>query len=240
MATRTEFIKQLDEISSLIDHFTDKAVADVRAAGLAMQGDKGATDGILAGQKTEESLRSTLESRCFDVMLLQQPLIGEDLRFVTAAFRIVSDLARIDSMTRDIAFLVHELPAKATSKLATNAMAMSNEAAGMVESAVEAFKESSVERAEAVIAADAEVNALYDRSEAALVELMKSGKSSALYLPELLMVAKYFERIADHAKRIADWAVFRKTGQHSSSAGKVTDILLEDEGIPRDTKTREK
>jgi phosphate transport system protein len=235
MATRTEFIRQLEEISNLIDHFTDKAVADVRAAGLAMQGDKGANEGILAGQKTEESLRSTLESRCFDVLLLQQPLIGEDLRFVTAAFRIVSDLSRIDSMTRDIAFLVHELPAKATDKLAGNAMAMSNEVAGMVESAVEAFKESSVERAEAVIASDDAVNDLYDKSEAVLVELMKSGKSSALYLPELLMVAKYFERIGDHAKRIADWAIFRKTGEHSSTAGKVTDILLADEGKSEDT-----
>ena len=67
----------------------------------------------------------------------------------------------------------------------------------------------------AVMEADAAVNALYVEVEEKLVALIRDGKSSAQYLPELLMVAKYFERIGDLAKRIAAWAIFRVTGEHT-------------------------
>ena len=91
---------------------------------------------------------------------------------------------------------------------------MSEQAASMVERAVDAFVERDVELAQQVIEADHKVNSLYAESEEKLVALIRDGKSSAEYLPELLMVAKYFERIGDLAKRVAAWAIFRVTGEH--------------------------
>lgn len=215
MATRTKFTEQLDEVKGFIQRLGEKTVADVRAAGLAAAGDEGAAEGVMDGRKAEDRLRSAIETSCLDIMLLQQPLIGEDLRFVSGSFRMVSDLSHIDGMTRDCVFLIQELPAKVAKKLQKEFTALSEESALMVEKAVAAFCEADVEKAQEVVEADTSVNDLYAEVEEKLVGLIRDGKSSAQYLPELLMVAKYFERIGDLAKRIAAWAVFRVTGEHT-------------------------
>ena len=80
MATRTKFLKQLEDMEALLTRMGEKAAADVRAAGLAAAGDHGAETGILEGRKAAERLRSQLENLCLDTMLMQQPLVGEDLR----------------------------------------------------------------------------------------------------------------------------------------------------------------
>lgn len=213
-ATRSKFTKQLDDIQDYIDRLTEKAAADVRAAGLAATGDHGAAEGVMAGRKTEDRLRNAIEENCLDVMLLQQPLIGEDLRFVSGAFRIVSDLTHIDGMTRDICFLVEEIPAKAAKKISDELKEMAELSASMVEKSGAAFGASDVEAAQEVVEQDMRVNTLYSEVEEKLVALIRDGKSSAQYLPELLMVAKYFERIGDLAKRVGAWAIFRVTGEH--------------------------
>ena len=215
ISTRTKFTDQLNEVEVLIRRFSEKTVADVRAAGLAVTGDKGAAEGVMEGRKAEDRLRSAIENTCLDIMLLQQPLIGVDLRFVSGAFRMVSDLSHIDSMTRDAVFLTEEIPEKASRKIESEIEQMSEGAADMVQKAVDAFCAADVELAQQVMEADAAVNRLYVEAEEKLVALIRDGKSSARYLPELLMVAKYFERMGDLAKRIAAWAVFRVTGEHN-------------------------
>lgn len=219
MPTRTNFVEQLDNLEVLLRRFGDKCAADIRAAGLTTDGDKGAEKGILEGRKASERLRTELENECLDIMLLQQPLVGDDMRFVTSTFRIVSDLAHIDSHTRDIAFIYAELPKKASAKLADSFLAMSGRAASMVEKAVDAFCKADADEAKAVIESDDELDRMYAEAEDAVVKLIKSGKGSAKTLPELLMVAKYFERIGDKAQRIADWAVFRGTGERILTVG---------------------
>ena len=215
ISTRTKFTDQLNEVEEYIKRFGEKTVADIRAVGLAAQGDKGAAEGVMDGRKVEDRLRSAIENTCLDIMLLQQPLIGVDLRFVSGAFRMVSDLSHIDSMTRDAVFLTEEIPAKASKKIEAEITQMSEGAANMVQKAVDAFCASDVEAAQQVMEADAAVNQLYVTVEEKLVSLIRDGKSSAQYLPELLMVAKYFERMGDLAKRIAAWAIFRVTGEHT-------------------------
>ena len=214
ISTRTKFTDQLNEVEGYIRRFGEKTVADVRAAGLAARGDKGAAEGVMDGRKAEDRLRSAIENTCLDIMLLQQPLIGVDLRFVSGSFRMVSDLSHIDSMTRDAVFLTEEIPEKASAKIEKEISRMSEGAADMVQKAVDAFCASDVEGAQQVMEADAAINALYVEVEEKLVALTRDGKSSAQYLPELLMVAKYFERIGDLAKRVAAWAIFRVTGEH--------------------------
>ncbi|MDO4848303.1 MAG: PhoU domain-containing protein [Coriobacteriia bacterium] len=215
MQTRTKFTSQLGGIKELIDRLKEKCVSDILAAGLAARGDEGAKEGVAGGRKDEDRLRSAIEDSCLDAMLLQQPLIGDDLRLVSGAFRIVSDLSHIDGMTRDVAFLVEELPEKAASKVSAEVGSMSEMCAKMVGDAVDAFINSDVELAQSVIEADENVNSVYWEVHAKLVKLIRDGKSSAQYLPELLMVAKYFERIGDLAKRVAAWAIFRVTGEHT-------------------------
>ena len=216
---RLEFTKQLKDMEALVKRFGDKSAADVRAAGLAASGDKGAEQGSLEGRKAAERLRNNIESNCLDMLLLQQPLIGDDLRFVSSSFRIVSDLAHIDGMTRDVAFIFSELSKKASDRMADKFVAMSGRAAEMVDGAVEAFLTKDADKAREVIASDDELDRMYSESVDLVVDLIKAGKPSPKSLPELLMVAKYFERIGDHAQRIADWAVFRATGERILTAG---------------------
>ena len=215
ISTRTKFTDQLNDVEGYIRRFGEKTVSDIRAAGLAARGDKGAAEGVMDGRKAEDRLRSAIENTCLDIMLLQQPLIGVDLRFVSGAFRMVSDLSHIDSMTRDAVFLTEEIPEKASAKIEAEIARMSEGTADMVQRAVDAFCTSDVEGAQQVMADDSSIIALYVEVEEKLVALIRDGKSSAQYLPELLMVAKYFERIGDLAKRIAAWAIFRVTGEHT-------------------------
>lgn len=219
MATRTKFLKQLDDMQALLGRLGDKAASDTRAAGLAAAGDKGAETGILEGRKAAERLRSQIESLCLDIMLMQQPLVGADLRFVSASFRIVSDLAQVDSMTRDVAFIFSEMPDGQREELGERFCAMSEYAATMVERAVEAFCASNEQEAQAVIDADDKLDADYAKAEARVVELIRAGEPSPASLPELLMVAKYFERIGDKAQHVADWTFFRTRGERMLTPG---------------------
>ena len=213
MATRTEFSKQLDEVQQFVSRFGEKTASDVRAAGLATQGDKGAARGISEGRKGTDRLRNNLESVCLDIMLLQQPLIGEDLRVVSGAFRLVSDLYHADTMCSDIAFILGELPKKAFKRIGDVYAEMAEKTAVMVEDATHAFVNGDVELAHAVIDSDDAVDKLYSDAQDMVIESIQSSKSVSKVLPELLMIAKYFERIGDQAQRVAAWAVFRSTGE---------------------------
>ena len=201
MKTRTRYINKLEELGALVNQLSEKTVLDVRASGRALAGDADAAESVLSGSKAARRLREAIEDGCLDIMLMQQPLVADDLREVTGAFRLVSDLAHIDEMTRDVAYLSQQLTPKAVSHLQGE------------------FAEATL--AQRVFTMDDGVDELYDRCEQVVVDLIRSETQGASHLPELLMVAKYFERMGDDAERIASWAVFRATGEHAlNSAGK--------------------
>ena len=213
IATRTEFSKQLEDVQSLVSRLSEKAVADIRAAGLATRGDRGAAAGILQGRKAADRLRNEIESNCLDIMLLQQPLIGEDLRFVSGAFRVVSDLYQIDNMTRDIAFILAEMPRKSVKPLVETFSVMSDKTASMLGRATDAFAAADADEARAVMASDDEMDRMYEQVETEVATLIRESDGQTRFLPELLMIAKYFERIGDQSARVAAWALFRATGE---------------------------
>ena len=219
MQTRSKYLKQLEGLEASLARLAEKAAADVRAAGASLSGEEGAAEAaeaVLAGASVERRLRAEIERACLDIMLLQQPLVADDLRFVSGAFRAVSDIAHIDSMTRDVAYLSQGIPAEETAELRGVFAELSERCAVMVETAFDAFRSSSEERANEVYALDDEVDRLYHQAEAIVVGLIRSAADDAEieFMPELFMVAKYFERMGDDAQRLADWAVFRATGEH--------------------------
>ena len=214
-ATRSKFTKQLDDIEEYLRRLTEKCASDVRAAGLAATGDKGAAEGVMSGRKNEDRLRNAIEENCLDVMLLQQPLIGEDLRFVTGA---VPHRLRPHAHRRHDAR--HRLPRggdpgqggkEAHRRVHRDVRVRGRHGRAGRRRLRRIRRGGGPQR---VVEEDNRVNELYDEVEGKLVELIRAGKSSAQYLPELLMVAKYFERIGDLAKRVAAWAIFRVTGEH--------------------------
>ena len=122
-------------------------------------------------------------------------------------------------MTRDVAFIFSEMPEGALDGLGERCGSMAERAAGMVERAVAAFCGSDEAAAHAVIDADDELDAAYAQVAARVVEIIRTGDPSPASLPELLMVAKYFERIGDKAQHVADWTFFRTRGERMLTPG---------------------
>ncbi|WP_144743564.1 phosphate signaling complex PhoU family protein [Enorma burkinafasonensis] len=211
LTTRSKYLNQLEEIDATLGRFSDETAADIRALAQALSGDAAAAQDVLDRAVSGRRLRGTIEETCLDAMLLQQPVAG-DLRFLTGTFRLVSDLAHIDAKANDVAELAQALPADVTAKLGDHLRFAADHVATMVEEAVEAFRTSDVDRAHGVFAMDDDIDDVYLAAEGVVIDLIKASETRAKYLPELLMVAKYFERMGDDAVRIADWAIFRAMG----------------------------
>ncbi len=219
IVARSKYLKQLDELAQAMDRLGEKTVADVTQAGLALaKGDAAAAEEVIAGEKQMRRLRAEIEEACLDIMLMQQPLVADDLRYVSGSFRLVSDLAHVDSKTRDVADLALQIPHGIAQSIEGEVTRAAGKVAYMVKLALESFEESDRGKAEDVFASDDEVDALYAKAESRIIELIRARDVDATYLPELLMAAKYFERMGDDAERVAKWTVFRITGMHDLKA----------------------
>lgn len=215
MVARSRYLQQLQDLAQAMGRLGDKTVADVTAAGLALaKSDAAAAEEIIAGEKQMRRLRAEIEETCLDIMLMQQPLVADDLRYVSGSFRLVSDVAHIDSKARDVAYLATQIPHAAVSAIEDEVTRAAGKVAFMVKSALASFQESDREKANGVFSADDEVDALYAKAESRIIELIRAGDADPTHLPELLMAAKYFERMGDDAERIAKWTIFRLTGVH--------------------------
>lgn len=214
MITRTEYTKQLESLSEHVARLGEQTLSDIRATQLAIvEGDDGAARGIIDAHHTSDQLRRSIEDGCMSLMLLQQPL-ARDLRLVTASFRAVPDLARIDEMCADIAVLSQELPNSAARPVEGLIDGLVDGVATMVERAMDAFLTFDADAAERVFDTDADVDRLYAETSEEIVRRLRKGAKKNSGLPELLMVAKYYERMGDHAQSIADWAIFNASGEY--------------------------
>lgn len=217
MPLRTKYLQQLDELTDSIRRLGEKTAADARATGLAVAGDEGAAEGVLMGDKAERKLRGAIEGVCLDIMLMQQPLVADDLRFVSGSFRLVSDLTHIDSMTRDVAYFAKFLPIDVVDKLEGRLAKAAEIVAQMVETSVEAFLTCDLDKVQEVIELDDKIDKAYRKAEKSIMDMIRKSDPEELpvaHLPELLMVAKYYERMGDDAQRAAMWAAYRVTGEH--------------------------
>ena len=204
LVPRSKYLKQLDDLSVAMEDLGQKTIADVTAAGLALaKGDVEAAEEVISGEMRMRRLRATIEDTCLDIMLMQQPLVADDLRYVSGSFRLVSDLAHIDSKARDVAYLATQIPHEAASAIETEIATASGKVAYMVKTALESFADADRDRAEEVFASDDEVDALYERAEQVVVDLIRKGDADATHLSELLMAAKYFERMGDEVRNAA-------------------------------------
>lgn len=214
MRTRTNYLRQLDQLVGHVNALSAAVVDDVRDTGFAIaESNSEAADEVVNGHHASERLHRTIEDACMNIMLLQSPLAG-DLRFVTSTFRVVGDLARIDEMAYEIALLTGELDLTIDDAIARTLGDMSQRAASMTEKATEAFKGSDVDVANSVFPLDDQVDKLFESVRVKVVDMLRNGSEPATIAPELLTVAKYYERMGDHAQSIADWAVFRATGEY--------------------------
>ncbi|MGN1102660.1 MAG: phosphate signaling complex protein PhoU [Huintestinicola sp.] len=153
-----------------------------------------------------------IESCCLKLLLQQQP-VARDLRQISAALKMITDMERIGDQAEDIAEIITFLDGRIAEE-ATNIREMASETITMVTDSVDAYVKQDVEIAKAVIAHDDKVDEYFDSIKTCLIKMIADNPESGEYALDLLMITKYFERIGDHATNIAEWVIFSVTGEH--------------------------
>ena len=153
-----------------------------------------------------------IESLCMKLLMHQQP-VATDFRMITSALKMISDMERIGDQAEDIAEIAGYVNnADLLSKV--NITEMAEAAVQMVMNSIDSFVKKDSEIAYSVIALDDKMDNLFLQVKKQLIEAVQNGHRNAEALIDLLMIAKYFERIGDHAENIAEWVIYAITGVH--------------------------
>ena len=159
-----------------------------------------------------DKMERTIESLCLRLLLQQQP-VATDLRVVSAALKMITDMERIGDQAEDIAEIITFLKGRVAPE-SIQIGEMAKETIVMVTGSVEAYVDKDLERAQKVLAHDDIVDTYFDCVKKNLIEMIARNPGDGEFALDLLMIAKYFERIGDHATNIAEWVLFSVTGVH--------------------------
>ena len=163
-----------------------------------------------------------IESLCMKLLLQQQP-VARDLRQISSALKMISDLERIGDQASDIAEILPYLQGSVSeSKLHIKEMAQAT--IKMVTGSIESFVRRDLPLARSVVEYDNVVDGLFNKVKTELIRLISEDSNNGEFCIDLLMVAKYFERIGDHAVNVAEWVQYSLTGRKGSLLADADDI----------------
>ncbi len=212
MAARILFDKELGELNedlAVMSEMVQKAIEDSFEA--LKKHDTDLAGKVIKGDRSVDDMERKIESRCLSLMLRQQP-VARDLRHISMALKVVTDLERMGDQAADIAELTMHLENSSFCEASRHLPAMVENVKTMVADAICAFIERDTEAAEKFDLRDDIIDAFFDKVKSDVVEfLKKEGEKSDLAV-DLLMIAKYLERIADHAVNVCEWTEFSDTG----------------------------
>ena len=154
----------------------------------------------------------TVENICLKLLLRQQP-VARDLRVISAAMKMITDMERIGDQAEDIVEIVPFMNAHPDEKF-PRIREMAKAAQAMVTEAVDAYVKQDLELARKVMAYDDVVDNYFTQIKSGIIDIIAAEPAHGEYALDLLMIAKYFERIGDHCTNIAEWVEFSVTGIH--------------------------
>ena len=177
-----------------------------------LEGDGSMADTAMARERDIDQKERDIEALCMRLLLQQQP-VARDLRAISSALKLIGDMERIGDQAADIAEIARHmdggpLPAQ------VHISDMTSAAVKMVTDSVESFVQGDPHMARAVMAYDDVVDRLFDEVKGELTELIRADSRGAGQALDLLMIAKYLERIGDHAVNVAEWVLYAVTGVH--------------------------
>ena len=210
---RSRFDEQLELLNrELIEMgaLCERAIS--MAARALMSGDTALAAQITPLDGEIDQMERDVESRCLKLLLQQQP-VAKDLRQVSAALKMVTDMERIGDQASDIAEIIGFLHGRGGEDCAFIGQ-MGEATIRMVSGSIDAFVRRDTKLADEVIAHDDIVDAYFLKVKTALIQYIAASPDDGEYALDLLMIAKYFERIGDHAVNIAEWVLFSVTGVH--------------------------
>lgn len=198
---------KLIEMGALVEH----AIAGATKALITQ--DVVAAKRIIDGDSVIDEKEQEIESLCLKLILNQQP-VAKDLRQISTALKMITDMERIGDQAADISELCVYLSEQAYIKNLEHIQQMAEATTKMVTGSIDAFVKKDLEMAHAVIEYDDVVDELYVLVKKDLIDLIHDDKDNGEQAFDLLQIAKYFERIGDHAVNIAEWVIFSITGIH--------------------------
>lgn len=156
-----------------------------------------------------------IEDLCLKLLLQQQP-VAKDLRLISSALKMITDMERIGDHASDISEITIALADQPYIKKLEHIQQMAKETMIMLVGSIEAFVDKDLEKANEVIKRDDLVDDLFDKVKKELIQMIHENADKGEQAADLLMVAKYMERIGDHATNISEWVIFSITGEHKS------------------------
>ena len=214
MSMRNRFDEQLHALNhELLEMGTliERAIRSATDA-LIRQDGEAALQALSADKEVDQAERD-IESLCLKLLLQQQP-VAKDLRLISSVLKMITDMERIGDQASDIAELVIYLSSEPYIKELTHLPQMAEHAIRMVTGALDAYVRKDVSMAQEVIGMDDAVDTLFVTVKDELIALIRNDASAGSQAIDLLMIAKYYERIGDHAQNIAEWVEYALTGKH--------------------------
>ena len=212
---RTRFDEQLQQLNRemiRMGALCEQAIAVATKA--LLDGDAKAAGQVAPIDGEIDKKERDIETLCLRLLLQQQP-VARDLRQISAALKMITDMERIGDQAEDIAEIIPFLGGR-TVDACHDLCRMAGAATKMVTDSVEAFVRRDLNLARAVMQQDDGVDQDFARVKAGLIQLIRQDASEGEYALDLLMIAKYLERIGDHATNIAEWVEYTLTGVHRS------------------------
>ncbi|MDO4567431.1 MAG: phosphate signaling complex protein PhoU [Clostridia bacterium] len=182
------------------------------AASALVNGDLSIARRVAPLERDIDQKERDIEALCLKLLLQQQP-VAHDLRQISAALKMITDMERIGDQAADIAEIIEFVSAR-QSEQCRHIGGMADATMRMVTESVDAYVKRDLELARKVIADDDAVDDLFLKVKGELIDIVARNPEEGEYALDLLMIAKYFERIGDHAVNLAEWVVFSVTGAH--------------------------
>ena len=209
---RNKFAEQLERLHVELIQMGALCEDGISAAAEALlQNNPGLAQTAIDAEREIDQKEREVENLCIKLLLQQQP-VAKDLREISAALKMISDLERIGDQASDIAELVPYVHLEEGTGLHIGDMARA--VIRMVTDSVDSFVKRDLDLARAVYTADDKVDALFDQVKQELIGMIAKDASRGEQCMDLLMVAKYLERIGDHATNVAEWVEYSITNVH--------------------------
>lgn len=211
---RNRFDEQLDmlnerllEMGALIERSIENATQ-----ALIRQDTEAAKAAVVADNEIDRMERE-IEALCLKLLLQQQP-VAKDLRLISAALKMITDMERIGDQAADISEIVIHIAHEPYFKDVVHLPQMGEKAIRMVRGSLDAYVNKDLVLARNVMAMDDAIDELFVIVKDELIAHIRSDSSAGSQAIDLLMIAKYYERIGDHAQNIVEWVEYALTGQH--------------------------
>ncbi len=171
---------------------------------------------VIKSDRNIDDLEKAIEQKCLKLLMLQQP-VARDLRAISTALKMITDLERIGDQAADIADLTLRFSEESTIPFAKHIPEMAEITKSMVKSSIDSYIKNDIELATETMKKDDEVDELFDIVKNELINTVINDKKKADQAIDLMMIAKYLERIGDHAVNVSEWVIFYSTGLHKKT-----------------------